>query len=43
MRPILYWWNKLPKQEKQSIMKSKNIKAITFEMIKVIYNENVKV
>lgn len=40
MRNILIYWRNLSKQEKQSIMQSKNIKAITFEQIKVIYNEN---
>lgn len=37
MTEILRYWRDLPKEEKQSIMKSKNIKAITFEHIKSVY------
>lgn len=37
MTEILRYWRDLSKEEKQSIMKSKNIKAITFEQIKDIY------
>lgn len=37
MRKYLIWWRNLPKEEKQSIMTKRNIKAITFGQIKEIY------
>lgn len=40
MREYLFWWNKLPQSEKQEIMKSKNIKSITYSQIQTIYNES---
>lgn len=40
MREILVWWRGKSKEEKKSIMKDHNIKAITFEQIKLLYLES---
>lgn len=42
MRPILLWWRNLSKEEKQSLMTERNIKAITYSDIKEIYEGNGK-
>lgn len=36
---ILRWWRDLPKENKTQIMTELNIKAISYEQIKTIYNE----
>lgn len=42
MRKYLLWWRNLSKEEKQSLMTERNIKAITFGQIKEIYEGNGK-
>lgn len=39
MRKYLYWWNKLPKEDKTKEMNDRNIKAILYYQIKEIYND----
>jgi len=40
MTEILRFWRDKPLSEKQEIMKSKNIKVMTYSQIKTIYNES---
>lgn len=42
MREYLIWWRDKQISEKQEIMKSKNIKSITYSDIKGIYEGNGK-
>lgn len=39
MTEILRWWRNKSREERKEIMKDRNIKAITYREIKVIYNE----
>lgn len=40
MTEILRWWRDLGKDKRKEIMTERKIKAITYEEIKTIYNEN---
>lgn len=42
MRKYLLWWRNLSKEEKQSLMTERNIKAITYSDIKTVYAERGK-
>lgn len=39
MTEILRWWRNKSREERKEIMKDRNIKSITYNQIKVIYNE----
>ncbi len=41
MRNYLLWWRNLSKESKKELMKTHNIKAITYENIKSIYLETL--
>lgn len=41
MRKYLLWWRNLSKEEKESLMTERNIKAITYSDIKEIYKNNL--